>query len=239
MSEPRAILVVEDEEHLAQGIAENLEAEGYRVSIVGEGRAALEMIRRGGHDLILLDVMLPGLDGFTICETARAEGVQTPVLFLTAKSSVDDRVQGLEAGGDDYLPKPFHLQELLARVKTILRRWSWYERATANAAPVLRFGGNEFDFGSLQGRSWDGTLQPLTQKEAVILKVLAERVGEVVSREELLDKAWGYELFPSTRTVDNFIVRLRKRFERDPQQPLHFHTVRGVGYRFTVQGESS
>ena len=239
MSEPRAILVVEDEEHLAQGIAENLEAEGYRVAIVGEGKAALEMIRRGGHDLILLDVMLPGLDGFTICETARAEGVQTPVLFLTAKSSVDDRVQGLEAGGDDYLPKPFHLQELLARVKTILRRWSWYERATAGAAQVLRFGGNEFDFGSLQGRSWDGTLQPLTQKEAVILKVLAERVGEVVSREELLDKAWGYELFPSTRTVDNFIVRLRKRFERDPQQPQHFHTVRGVGYRFTVQGESS
>ena len=239
MTEPRSILVVEDEEHLAQGIAENLEAEGYRVAIVGEGRAALELIRRGGQDLILLDVMLPGLDGFTICETARSEGVQTPVLFLTAKSSVDDRVQGLEAGGDDYLPKPFHLQELLARVKTILRRWSWYERATANAAPVLRFGGNEFDFGSLQGRSWDGTLQPLTQKEAVILKVLAERVGEVVSREELLDKAWGYELFPSTRTVDNFIVRLRKRFERDPQQPLHFHTVRGVGYRFTVQGESS
>ena len=239
MTEPRSILVVEDEEHLAQGIAENLEAEGYRVAIVGEGRAALELIRRGGQDLILLDVMLPGLDGFTICETARSEGVQTPVLFLTAKSSVDDRVQGLEAGGDDYLPKPFHLQELLARVKTILRRWSWYERATANAAQVLRFGGNEFDFGSLQGRSWDGTLQPLTQKEAVILKVLAERVGEVVSREELLDKAWGYELFPSTRTVDNFIVRLRKRFERDPQQPLHFHTVRGVGYRFTVQGESS
>jgi len=104
---------------------------------------------------------------------------------------------------------------------------------------VLRFGGNEFDFGSLQGRSWDGNQQPLTQKEAVILKVLAERVGEVVSREELLDKAWGYELFPSTRTVDNFIVRLRRRFERDPQQPQHFHTVRGVGYRFTVQGESS
>ena len=141
MSEPRSILVVEDEEHLAQGIAENLEAEGYRVSIVGEGRAALATIRRGGHDLILLDVMLPGLDGFSICETARAEGLQTPVLFLTAKSSVDDRVQGLEAGGDDYLPKPFHLQELLARVKVILRRWSWYERATQSSAQVLRFVG--------------------------------------------------------------------------------------------------
>ena len=239
MSDVRTILVVEDEEHLAQGIAENLEAEGYRVAVIGDGKQALEAIRRGGQDLILLDVMLPGLDGFTICETARREGIQTPVLFLTAKSSVDDRVQGLEAGGDDYLPKPFHLSELLARVKVILRRWSWYERATQTSAQVLRFGGNEFDFGSLQGRSWDGTLQPLTQKEAVILKVLAERVGEVVSCEELLDKAWGYELYPSTRTVDNFIVRLRKRFERDAQTPLHFHTVRGIGYRFTVEGESS
>jgi two-component system alkaline phosphatase synthesis response regulator PhoP len=239
VTEPRSILVVEDEEHLAQGIAENLEAEGYRVSIVGEGRAALEAIRRGGQDLVLLDVMLPGLDGFAICETARREGIQTPVLFLTAKSSVDDRVQGLEAGGDDYLPKPFHLSELLARVRAILKRWSWYERATANAAQLLRFGGNEVDFSSLQGRSWDGAPQPLTQKEAVILKVLAERDGEVVSREDLLDKAWGYELYPSTRTVDNFIVRLRKRFERDPQQPQHFHTVRGIGYRFTAKGEPS
>jgi len=239
VSDVRTILVVEDEEHLAQGIAENLEAEGYRVAVIGDGKQALEAIRRGGQDLILLDVMLPGLDGFTICETARREGIQTPVLFLTAKSSVDDRVQGLEAGGDDYLPKPFHLSELLARVKVILKRWGWYERATASAAPVLRFGGNEFDFGSLQGRSWDGTVQQLTQKEAVILKVLSERQGEVVSREELLDKAWGYELYPSTRTVDNFIVRLRKRFERDAQTPLHFHTVRGIGYRFTVEGESS
>jgi two-component system alkaline phosphatase synthesis response regulator PhoP len=239
VTESRSILVVEDEEHLAQGIAENLEAEGYRAAIVGEGRAALEAIRRGGHDLVLLDVMLPGLDGFTICETARREGIQTPVLFLTARSSVDDRVAGLEAGGDDYLPKPFHLQELLARVRAILKRWSWYERATAGAAHVLRFGGNELDFSSLQGRSWDATPQSLTQKEAVILKALAEREGEVVSREELLDKAWGYELYPSTRTVDNFIVRLRKRFERDPQQPRHFHTVRGIGYRFTVEGESS
>jgi two-component system alkaline phosphatase synthesis response regulator PhoP len=239
LSDARTILVVEDEEHLAQGIAENLEAEGYRVQVVGEGRAALEAIRRGGQDLVLLDVMLPGLDGFTICETARREGIQTPVLFLTAKSSVDDRVQGLEAGGDDYLPKPFHLAELLARVKVILKRWTWYERAAAGAENVLRFGGNEFDFASLQGRSWDGTAQQLTQKEAVILKLLAERAGEVVSREELLDKAWGYELYPSTRTVDNFIVRLRKRFERDAQAPRHFHTVRGIGYRFTVEGESS
>lgn len=238
MTEPRSILVVDDEEHLAQGIAENLEAEGFRATTVGEGRQALELIRRGGFDLVLLDVMLPGLDGFTICETARQEGIQTPILFLTAKGSVDDRVHGLEAGGDDYLPKPFHLDELLARVKTILRRWSWYSR-DAERSQLLRFGGNEFDFATFQGRSWDGSEQQLTQKEAVILKVLAEREGEVVSREELLDKAWGYELYPSTRTIDNFIVRLRKRFERDAQAPRHFHTVRGIGYRFTAQGEAS
>lgn len=238
MTEPRSILVVDDEEHLAQGIAENLEAEGFRATTVGEGRQALEMIRRGGYDLVLLDVMLPGLDGFTICETARQEGIQTPILFLTAKGSVDDRVRGLEAGGDDYLPKPFHLDELLARVKTILKRWSWYAR-DAERSQLLRFGGNEFDFATFQGRSWDGAQQQLTQKEAVILKVLAEREGEVVSREELLDKAWGYELYPSTRTIDNFIVRLRKRFERDAQAPRHFHTVRGIGYRFTAKGEAS
>ena len=235
MSELRAILVVEDEDHLAQGIAENLEAEGYRAVTVGEGHAALELVRRGGFDLVILDVMLPGLDGFTICETARGEGIQTPILFLTAKGGIEDRVQGLEAGGDDYLPKPFHLAELLARVRTILKRWSWYGRDTGRAER-LHFGGNEFDFATFQGRSWDGASQQLTQKEAVILKALAERAGEVVSREELLDKAWGYELYPSTRTIDNFIVRLRRRFERDPQQPRHFHTVRGIGYRFEVQG---
>lgn len=234
----RSILVVEDEEHLAQGIAENLEAEGYRVSVVGEGHAALERVRAGGFDLVLLDVMLPGLDGFTICETVRDEGIQTPILFLTAKSGLEDRLHGLEAGGDDYLPKPFHLAELLARVKVILKRWTWYERGLESGS-TLRFGGNEFDFATFRGRSWDGDDQSLTQKEAVILKVLAERDGEVVSREELLEQAWGYELYPSTRTIDNFIVRLRRRFERDPQEPRHIHTVRGVGYRFTSQEDAS
>ncbi len=238
MNEPRSILVVEDEEHLAQGIAENLEAEGYRVAIVGDGRTALAQIVRGGQDLVILDVMLPGLDGFAICESARKQGVRTPILFLTAKASVDDRIRGLEAGGDDYLPKPFHLQELLARVRVILRRWSWYQSPAAGT-DVLRFGDNEFDFSTFQGRSWDGAGQQLTHKEAVILRVLAERDGEVVSREDLLDKAWGYELFPSTRTIDNFIVRLRRRFEPDPQAPRYFHTVRGIGYRFTSRGESA
>jgi two-component system alkaline phosphatase synthesis response regulator PhoP len=229
------ILIVEDERHLAQGIAENLEAEGYRVSIVHDGRSGLTQIVDGQHDLVILDVMLPEMDGFTVCSQARAAGNNTPILFLTARGGADDRIRGLEAGGDDYLPKPFHLKELLLRVKVILRRWEWYSDM-AQAGSVLRFGENEFDLRTLQGRSWDGASQSLTQKEAMILKVLAERSGEVVSREDLLEKVWGYEVFPSTRTIDNFIMRLRKRFERDPAEPRYFHTVRGVGYRFTPEG---
>ena len=240
MSAPAHILVVEDEEHLALGIAENLELDGHEVEVVGDGRAALERIVAGGFDLILLDVMLPELDGYTVCERARAEGCDVPVLFLTAKGSVEDRVRGLEAGGDDYLPKPFHLRELLLRVGAILRRKGWYAEPLSGDGgdDVLRFAGNEFDFRSFRGRSWDGDEQALTHKEALILKALAERQGEVVSRDEILEKAWGYEVYPSTRTIDNFIVRLRKRFERDPESPCHFHTVRGVGYRFTREPES-
>lgn len=226
------ILIVEDERHLAEGIRENLELEGYDATIAPDGRTGLDRIRSGGFDLVLLDVMLPGLDGFTVCEMAREEGHQVPVLFLTARGSADDRVRGLEAGGDDYLPKPFHLKELLLRVAAILRRRSWYGALPTEGA-VLRFGGNEVDFRTYRARAWDGTEHALTQKEVMLAKALAEANGEVVGREEILEKVWGYDVFPSTRTIDNFIVRLRKRFERDPERPRHFHTVRGVGYRFT------
>jgi two-component system alkaline phosphatase synthesis response regulator PhoP len=238
MNDARHILVADDEENLARGIAENLLAEGYRVTTVGDGDAALAAMQDGGFDLVLLDVMMPGLDGFTVCQLARQQGISTPVLFLTAKGEVADRIRGLEVGGDDYLPKPFHLQELLLRVRVILRRWTWYADA-ATAGDRISFGGNEFDLKTFQGRSWDGQQQQLTHKEALILKALAERDGEVVTREELLEKAWGYELFPSTRTIDNFIVRLRKRFEPDPEQPRYFHTLRGLGYRFTSKGEDA
>ncbi|KAB2957623.1 MAG: response regulator transcription factor [Thermoanaerobaculia bacterium] len=236
MSETRAVLVADDEANLARGIAENLIAEGYRVTTVGDGIAALEEILRGGYDLVVLDVMMPGLDGFAVCEEARRQGSVTPILFLTARSGVDDRIRGLEAGGDDYLPKPFHLKELLLRVRVILRRWSWYAEGGDEAK--LAFGGNEVDFRTFRARAFDGGVHQLTQKEAMILKALAERQGEVVSRDELLEKAWGYELYPSSRTVDNFILRLRKRFEPDPERPRYFHTMRGVGYRFTARGES-
>jgi two-component system alkaline phosphatase synthesis response regulator PhoP len=232
------VLVVEDDPHLAAGVAENLRAEGYQVSTAADGELALTWLARNGCALIILDVMLPGADGLSVCQALRARGDNTPVLFLTARGDPADRVRGLEAGGDDYLAKPFHLQEFLLRVRAILRRWDWYRSASATSATaVLRFGGNEVDFRAFRARAWNGEAQELTEKEAMILKVLAEHAGEIVSREDLLERVWGYDVFPSTRTVDNFILRLRKRFERDPANPQHFLTVWGVGYRFLSEGK--
>jgi two-component system alkaline phosphatase synthesis response regulator PhoP len=230
------ILLVEDEPNLARGIRENLEAEGYHVDVLGDGRVALTRIRQEEFGLIILDVMLPGMDGFSVCETMRREGRDTPVLFLTAKGGPNDRIRGLEAGGDDYLPKPFQLRELLLRVSAILRRRVRYDAVTA-LEPVVRFGGNEFDFRNFRGRSFDGRDQLLTQKEAMILKELVQRRGAVIWRDELLEKVWGDDVLPSTRTIDNFVMRLRKRFEPDPEKPRHFHTVRGIGYRFSADAE--
>jgi two-component system alkaline phosphatase synthesis response regulator PhoP len=232
------VLVVEDDALLAAGVVENLRAEKYEVHHVADGREALEWLRQNRCELVVLDVMLPSMDGLAVCRTLRAEGNNTPVLFLTARGDPQDRIYGLEAGGDDYLAKPFHLHEFLLRVRAILRRWEWYQNASASpAGAVLRFGGNEVDFRAFKARSFNGVAQELTEKEAMILKVLAEKPGEIVSREDLLERVWGYDVFPSTRTVDNFILRLRKRFERDPAQPKHFLTVWGVGYRFLLEGE--
>jgi two-component system, OmpR family, alkaline phosphatase synthesis response regulator PhoP len=232
------VLVVEDDPHLAAGVVENLRAEGYQASIAPDGERALAWLAHNSCGLIILDVMLPGADGLAVCRTLRGRGDTTPVLFLTARGDPADRVRGLEAGGDDYLAKPFHLQEFLLRVRAILRRWDWYRSASATSATaVLRFGGNEVDFRAFRARSWNGEAQELTEKEAMILKVLAEHVGQIVSREDLLERVWGYDVFPSTRTVDNFILRLRKRFEKDQANPQHFLTVWGVGYRFLIEGE--
>jgi len=231
---PARILVVDDEEHLAAGIRENLEAEGYATDVAHDGEQGLAKVRASAFDLILLDVMMPALDGLKVCEEIRADGLQIPVLFLTVKGDPADRIRGLEAGGDDYLSKPFHLKELLLRVAAILRRTDWYNESTAS----LSFGDNEIDFQTYHARAWDGSEHALTHKEAMILKVLSEQLGAIVPREDILDKVWGYEVFPSTRTIDNFIVRLRRRFERNPEAPEYFHTVRGVGYRFTKEPET-
>lgn len=229
------ILVVDDEAHLAAGIRENLEAEGYVAQTAHDGAEGLRMALAEPFDLIVLDVTMPVLDGFAVCAELRRQGRHTPVLFLTVKNEPADRVRGLEEGGDDYLAKPFHLRELLLRIAAILRRSAGEAQV---ASDKLAFGSNEVDFRSYQATAWDGASHALTHKEAMILKALAERPGAVVGREEILDKVWRFEVYPSTRTIDNFIVRLRKRFERDANAPRHFHTVRGVGYRFTAEPSS-
>lgn len=232
MSRGETILLVEDEPELAEGIAENLAAEGYRPEIAGDGETGLVAAQRLEPDLVILDVMLPRKDGYAVCRELRDGGSDVPVLFLTAKGDPEDRIRGLEEGGDDYMVKPFHLDELLLRVAAILRRSRWYHRA-ARGEPVLRFGGNEIDFRRYTGRNAEGEEHELTHKEAHILRLLAERDGEVVSRDEILDVVWGRDAYPSSRTVDNFIARLRRRFEADSRAPRHIHTIHGVGYRFS------
>lgn len=229
MNSPARILIVDDESHLADGIRENLDAEGYETHVAYDGQQGLLKARAESFDLFVLDVMMPHIDGLRLCETLRAEGIHTPVLFLTVKSTPEDRIRGLELGGDDYMAKPFHLRELLLRVAALLRRG----KAAQQRVVKLEFGDNEVDFANYHARAWDGSDHQLTHKEAMILKVLSDEDGVIVTREDMLDRVWGHEMFPSTRTVDNFIVRLRKRFERNPEEPAHFHTVRGVGYRFT------
>ncbi len=225
------LMVVEDEEHLAEVIADNLELEGYKVEVVVDGALALERLREEPPALVLLDVMLPGVDGFTICDTLRREGRDVPILFLTARSSQDDRVRGLELGGDDFLGKPFDLRELMLRVRAILKRTSWFQ-TPSSAGEALALGAARVDFKRYVAQL-DGREIQLSQKETMILRCLAERPGEVVSRADILDRVWGYNAFPTERTIDNFIVRLRRLLEPDPQAPRYIHTVRGTGYRLT------
>lgn len=239
MSEAKArILVVEDEIHIALGVIENLELEGYEVVHAQDGRAGLAQLTSGDFNLALLDVMLPHLDGFEVCRRARDAGVRTPILFLTARGAVDDRVRGLAAGGDDYLPKPFHLDELLTRVAAILRRQSWSAEA-GRRGHVATFGGNRVDLATWQATGWDGARHDLSEKEALLLKALWERPGDTLTREEILEKVWGYDVFPSTRAIDALVQRLRRRFEPAPDEPVHIHTVPGVGHRLTIDPEPS
>ena len=225
------LLVVEDEGHLAEVIADNLELEGYAVDTLADGLSALERIRRDPPALVLLDVMLPGMDGFELCDRLRSEHNDTPILFLTARAGDDDRVRGLQLGGDDFLGKPFDLREMILRVRAILRRTSWY-RSPDRRGDTLALGTARVDFKRFVA-TVDGQELALSQKEAMILRLLWERSGEVVERAEILDRCWGYEAFPTTRTIDNFVVRLRRALEPDPRNPRYIHTVRGVGYRLT------
>lgn len=231
------ILVVEDEQHLAFGIKFNLEAEGYTVSTAADGPAALELLPRATPpvDLVVLDLMLPGMSGYAVCEQIRDRGDAVPVVMLTARTLVEDRIRGFDAGADVYLQKPFDLEELLSVIRSLLSRRSREERVPepveAPPAATVRFGSAEINFETWEA-SCRGAPVKLTSLEMKLLKYLVQHEGKVVSREELLTKVWGMNRPPATRTVDTFMLNLRKTFEDDPSRPVHFLSVRGTGYRF-------
>jgi two-component system, OmpR family, alkaline phosphatase synthesis response regulator PhoP len=229
------ILIVEDEQHLANGLRFNLEAEGYAVESVETGEEGLALLRErpGDFDVLVLDVMLPGKDGFTVMSELREAQRFVPTLMLTARSRPEDVLKGFESGADDYLPKPFELPILIARIKGLIRRQAWF-RTPAKAADVFRFAGNIIDFDNLRLQVGDKTLQ-LTLMEANLLRYLVQHEGRAVSRKQMLEQVWGVHEDTDTRAIDNFIVRLRRYIERDPAQPHHLVTVRGIGYRFVAE----
>jgi len=228
-----SILVVEDEEHLQGALKLNLELEGYEVSCVSDGRAALEKVDEEYFDLILLDIMLPELDGFEVCENIRLRNIDTPILMLSARTGSEDRVMGLKRGADDYLNKPFNLEELLLRVEKLIEKNKKLQEKSSITEQV-EFGGNKIDFRAQLAVNMKGENIELSKKETMLLKLLMEYKNEVVSREKILQSVWGYQVYPTTRTIDNFILNFRKYFESDPREPKHFHSVRGVGYKFSV-----
>jgi DNA-binding response OmpR family regulator len=221
------ILLIEDEPGLVMSLADRLEAEGYRVENRGDGEAGLEEAASGGYDLILLDVRLPRRSGFDVCRTLRQRAVSTPVLMLTARSQVVDKVVGLQLGADDYLTKPFDIMELLARIEALLRRAP--QRAAA-AGEVVRFGEVQVDLRSAEVRRF-GKLVTLSAREYQLLRYMLEHRGAIVSREELLTEVWGYGALPSTRTVDVHMTWLRQKLEANPKHPEHILTIRGLGYK--------
>ncbi len=225
-----SILLVEDEENLQEALKLNLELEGYEVSICGDGATALKMVAKEHFDLIILDVMIPELDGIAVCETIRLSNTQLPILILSAKNSSNDRVLGLKKGADDYLTKPFNLEELLLRVKKLIKKSE--QIATKTPMPdTYTFGKNTIDFKASEAFTFLNKKIRLTKKELMLLKLLIENKNEVVTREKILQAVWGYNVYPTTRTIDNFILNFRKYFEEDSRNPIFFHSVRGVGYK--------
>jgi len=227
------ILLVEDEETLAVGLEYNLTEEGYAVKWAKNGREALEFFKSENFDLIILDIMLPFVNGFEVAEGVRKADPQMPILMLTAKTESADKVKGLEIGADDYLTKPFHLQELLLRVEGMLKRKSWYKNVSEKQ-PVYSFGKNEINFENLNCKIANEEIR-LTPREAMVIRYLIEHKGEIVTRKELLENVWQLNPELETRTVDIFIARLRKYFESDPANPVYIKSIRGAGYLFTEE----
>ena len=244
------VLVVEDEAHLAQGLCFNLQAEGYSAEVVGDGEAATDRLlgRKENFDAIVLDIMLPGKDGFSVVSELRAARNYVPVLMLTARSRPEDVLKGFAAGADDYLPKPFDLSILLARLQGLLRRSQWMkadhpagnapasDAATVGDFGTFSFSGKIIDFGVLELRTADNVIH-LTLMESELLRYLVRNDGRVVSRKQILEEVWGLHEDTDTRAIDNFMVRLRRYIEDDPAEPRHLLTVRGVGYRFLANPE--
>ncbi|MFY0643372.1 MAG: response regulator transcription factor [Bacteroidia bacterium] len=226
----KRILVVEDEKHLAETIKLNLEVEEYHPVVVYDGAEAISAFKEQRFDLVILDIMIPNIDGIAVCENIRLHDAHVPVMFLSAKSSAEDRILGLKKGGDDYMTKPFNLEELMLRIGNLLSRND--ENTTSKSVSEYSFGGNKVNFESYEAEGNDGKFS-LTKKEALLLKLLIENKEEVVSREKILQTVWGYSVYPSTRTIDNFILAFRKYFEPDPKNPIYFKSLRGVGYKFT------
>jgi two-component system alkaline phosphatase synthesis response regulator PhoP len=228
-----SILLVEDEENLQDALKLNLELEGYEVTACADGLAALKMLEQEHFDLMVLDVMLPELDGISVCESVRLQKNDIPILILSAKNSSADRVLGLKMGADDYLTKPFNLEELLLRVEKLIKKNDQLSLKT-NVPELYVFGKNKIDFNGLLAINSAGQEIQLTKKEAMLLKLLIDHKNEVVTREKILQAVWGYNVFPTTRTIDNFILNFRKYFEKDQKNPKYFLSIRGMGYKFST-----
>ncbi len=222
------ILLVEDEENIREVVKLNLEMENFEVVASDNGKDALKYFYEQHFDLLILDVMLPEINGYQICEQVRLTNMEVPIIFLTAKDASTDRILGLKKGADDYLTKPFVLEELLLRVNNLIKRTS---KSPENTPEIYAFGDNKINFATYQAEGNPGSFN-LTKKEAMLLKLLIDRKNEVVSRQQILQSVWGYDVYPSTRTIDNFILSFRKYFEQDPKNPEYFLSVRGVGYKF-------
>lgn len=225
------ILLVEDEEHLLDGIKLNLEMEGYQVITAVNGREGFQKFKDQRFNLIILDVMMPELTGFQVAEMIRLEDTTVPILFLTAKNTTEDKITGLKKGGDDYLTKPFNLEELMLRVGILIKR-GFNTDEKAEHLNIYTIADCKINFNSYEVIKGEELITTLTKKEVMLLRLLIERKGEVVSRNDILKTVWNYDVLPSTRTIDNFIMNFRKYFEIDPKNPVYFHSIRGVGYKF-------
>jgi two-component system alkaline phosphatase synthesis response regulator PhoP len=224
----KRILLVEDEENLLKTIRLNLEMEGYEVVCAIDGKSAVRVFESGGIDLAILDVMLPVMNGFDVCESIREKDKDVPVLFLTAKSTGEDKIKGLKIGADDYITKPFNLEEFLLRVQILLRRSTKKEISLPDN---YSFGKNKINFATYMGNGPTGNVA-LSKREIELLKLLIEKKSEVVSRDEILEKLWKDDALPTARAIDNYILNYRKYFEENPREPKHFFSIRGVGYKF-------